>query len=112
MKGNWNSTSAYAKIPNRSVKENDVYQLQPLYTITLTPATIKEIREYNDSVINDKKVEYSDFNLMCDADGNYCTSSFLRNTLASLGAINTETSCAITLNNKDNWFDCHKGVNS
>ncbi len=58
---------------NRDVETEKVYKdLDPLYTITLTPATIKEIRKYN------KKNNYDDFNLKC-TDGYNCLSNFIRN---------------------------------
>ena len=58
---------------NRDVTTEEVYrQLDPLYTITLTPALIKEIREYND------KNDYDDFTLDCDNNGKYCKSTFIR----------------------------------
>ena len=62
-----------AKITNnRSVETEEIYKdLDPLYTITLNPATIKSIRSYND------ENKYDDFNLTC-SNGNKCLSKFIR----------------------------------
>jgi len=59
---------------NRDVQTEKIYrELDPLYTITLTPAVIKEIRKYNN------KTTYDDFNLVCDSNGENCKSDFIRN---------------------------------
>lgn len=50
---------------------DEVYNKTPLYTITLTPSLINEIRKYN------KEHEYGDFNLKC-TKGINCKSSFIR----------------------------------
>ena len=56
---------------NRGVSDYEVYDMEPLYTITMTPTLIKQIREYN------KKIgDYSDFNLECN-DGRQCYSEFI-----------------------------------
>lgn len=58
---------------NRDTTKDDIYRkLDPLYTITLNPGLIKEIREYN------KKNSYDDFNLKCNTDGYKCLSDFIR----------------------------------
>lgn len=48
---NWNNTSVVDAIilNNRNVKGNDVYKLDPMYEITLTPELMNKIREYNSS---------------------------------------------------------------
>lgn len=51
---------------------SNVYSKKPLYSITLTPSTIKQIRDYN------KDTSYDDFNLIC-SNGEACYSIFLRN---------------------------------
>lgn len=75
---NDNATVEDVILENRNVEGNDVYNLEPIYTITLTPAVIQEIRNYNDSVDND----YADFNLVCDAYGEECKSTFIHSTFA------------------------------
>ena len=42
-----------------------------LYTITLTPSVIKDIRAYN------KTTSYDDYNMICDDKGELCVSKFL-----------------------------------
>ena len=59
---------------NRNVKGEAVYSLDPLYSITLTPQRIKEIRTFN------QNTNYGDFNLTCK-DGRQCISDFIHNTV-------------------------------
>ena len=63
----WTDDLKTTYITNRS----DVYSKKPLYSITLTPSSIKQIRDYN------KKNSYDDFNLTC-SNGEACYSAFLR----------------------------------
>lgn len=49
---------------NRDVTTNEVYNLTPIYKITLTPQIIKAIRDYNTEQKNDD-MGYADFNLNC-----------------------------------------------
>lgn len=64
---------------NRGVSGDEVYNLEPLYTITLTPTNIKEIRRYN-RLVDD----YGDFNLVCDAGtGTRCMSEFIHGTVTA-----------------------------
>lgn len=48
---NWNNASVVDAIilNNRNVEGNDVYKLDPMYEITLTPQLMNKIREYNSS---------------------------------------------------------------
>lgn len=78
---------------NREVSNYEVYNLVPMYTITLTPSDIKEIRAYN------KQNSYSDFNLEC-VDGLYCRSNFLWQDFNHL--INNDKSCAMD----SDWYAC------
>ncbi len=64
----WTDDLKKTYITNRS----NVYSKKPLYSITLTPSTIKQIRDYN------KDTSYDDFNLIC-SNGEACYSIFLRN---------------------------------
>ena len=90
---NWNVGDVVSRyiVNNRDVKEYDVYKLDPMYEITLTPSLIKEIKAYNKSqnakkltIYNgSKKSEgiagYADFESMtCDQNGKNCVSSKLR----------------------------------
>lgn len=77
---------------NRDVSDYEVYNLTPMYTITLTPSDIKEIREYN------KENSYADFTLEC-TKGLYCRSTFLRNSFPQI--VNTSNSCAW-----NSWYGC------
>jgi len=83
---------------NRGVSEDKVYTLTPLYTLVLTPGTIKKIREYS------SQTSYGDYNLVCDTN-NICKSAYLRNipdkngeyinnNLESLGVLKKDKSCA------------------
>lgn len=69
---NWNSTTL---IENKITKTTNAYNETPIYKITLTPSTIKEIREYND---NHDYLDYE--NLNCNEAGVACISSFLHGT--------------------------------
>ena len=81
-------------INNRKVSDYNVYNLEPMYSITLTPSTISEIRKYN------KKNSYNDFNLDCD-NGLYCKSNFLRNSEFT-DIVNKGKSCGID----NDWYAC------
>ena len=78
---------------NRGVKDYDVYNLTPMYDITLTPSDIKKIRSYN------KKNSYNDFTLSCTR-GLYCRSSFLKDYIYN--TIDIGNSCGM---NSD-WYAC------
>lgn len=74
------NTNEYLYITNnRNVTESEIYssKVKPMYSFTLTPAIIMEIRNYN------KNNSYDDFNMKCleASDGRWeqCTSNFLRN---------------------------------
>ncbi len=51
--------------------KQDIYEREPMYSFTLTPTIITQIRGYN------KNNSYDDFNLSCDANGERCMSNFL-----------------------------------
>jgi hypothetical protein len=81
---------------NRGVSYYELYKLQPMYEVTLTPALMRKIQQYNTSRSNTKEwyykgtakqvfatVGYSDFTLDCKTkpDGSkagQCTSSIIR----------------------------------
>ncbi len=66
---NWSEENVKKYITDRQ----DVYEKKPLYSVTLTPSVIKQIRQYND------KNDYADFNtFLCDENGEHCYSTFLR----------------------------------
>lgn len=81
---------------NRGVTTDEIYSKRnPLYTITLTPAKILQIREYNSNT------NYGDYNFDCKENG-HCHSKFIRGdingsgfNLISNGILNTNNSCAI-----------------
>lgn len=102
---NWNDRLADTVIKNnRGVKDYDVYNQIPIYTITLTPAKIKEIREYN------KKVSYNNFDMNC-SNGYLCSSNFLWGTTENgynfSDIVNQSESCAT----ENNWNNCYGGGN-
>ncbi len=84
---------------NRGVSDDDVYNRQPIYEFTLTPAAISDIRKYNSTH------EFSDFRTMTcygkDGDGKSigtkCKSEFIDNmkgTLKAKGSCITNRSAA------------------
>lgn len=102
---NWTSSMSYDPITsyiyeNRGVDYYEVYQLDPMYEVDLTPSLMRKIKAYNDqqesisetyyngsNVQSGKsitgKLGYSDFTLVCktDASGSkagQCTSSVIR----------------------------------
>lgn len=84
----WTDDLKKTYITNRS----DVYSKKPLYSITLTPSTIKQIRGYN------QKNSYDDFNLTC-SNGEACYSMFLRSSEYSK-IINTNKSNCYNANDR------------
>ena len=70
----------------RGVSGNQLYNLQPMYEITLTPALIRQIRNHNDGT------NYNDFDMDCDGSGRNCTSNYLR-TLPGLNGCAVGGSC-------------------
>ena len=101
---NVNTTVDTVITNNRDVTTEEVYkELDPLYKITLTPALIKEIRNYN------KKASYDDFNLEC-TNGYYCKSDFIRDTVSGYNFSNYFSGCGIknksaglTCQDSDEW---------
>ena len=93
---------------NRGYKDYEIYQSDPLYVIKLDGNTIREIREYNDSVKNN----YNDFNLECQ-NGEKCISKFLRgiatNPSFSINLISSGTCKSIDYDNFDSCIT-RKGV--
>ena len=76
---NWTSELVGKYITSRQ----DVYNKTPLYSVTLTPSIIKEIRKYN------KNNDYGNVStLQCDDTGNSCYSTFLRNNFEKIVNIN------------------------
>lgn len=99
--GFWNSITSNIFINNnRGVKDYEVYNETPMYTITLTPSTIREIRQYN------RANSFNDFNMNCE-NGLYCKSNFLSEFSIKFG-IDSSNSCAYGLTS-NNWYDCNNG---
>lgn len=93
--GYWNDlTIDMFVLNNRGVNDYEVYNLTPMYSITLTPASIKEIRNYN------RQTSYNDFNFDCE-DGLYCKSLFLRHSDYSY-IVNIDKSCGMS----NDWYAC------
>ena len=98
----WDSSSATTSLEylyiknNRGVADYNVYRLDPMYEIKLTPAVMAIIKEYNKQQENKTAsyyggqlsgtLGYSDFEMNCENDGEggmsaKCKSRFLRTTL-------------------------------
>lgn len=70
---------------SRGTKDDEIYTLDPMYTITLTPSIIKEVRSYN------KQHDYGSYDGIICTSGINCRSNFIRQTIFdSIG-----TSCGI-----------------
>ncbi len=94
---NWTTEDIKKYITDRQ----DVYTKEPLYTVTLTPTKIKEIREYN------KEHDYDDFELECtDGNSRACYSSFIRDYLDE-----DKSRCYNGLNQNKNTFDACASYN-
>lgn len=97
---NWLNEKNYVKeyiLNNRNTKEEEVYNKEPIYKITLDASTMKKIREYN------KNRSYTEIDLTCEeGTGRMCISNFLRNGIFNLeGTCKTITPSVITKNNID-----------
>jgi len=78
---NTNETVKQVILNNRNVKGDEVYNLTPMYSFTLTPSLIKSIREYNRTTV------YDDENLKCDKNtGERCISDYLTELIQLTGA--------------------------
>ena len=91
---NWNNEDLIKDFitNNRSVSNYDVYKLDPMYTIELTPTKIKEIRDYNKKMNGKVTTIYDDTNkvstgilgyadyesMTCNEDGVECKSDIIR----------------------------------
>lgn len=97
MGSNW--TENHVKIfitNNRGVSDYDIYNLTPIYTITLTPSLIKDIRKYN------KQNSLNDFKMTC-VDGYKCLSSFFWDDFN--GIVDAENSCATSTGWDQNCYN-------
>lgn len=94
---NWNNQTLVKKyiLNNRSVDGDSVYKKTPLYSFTLTPATIRAIRSYNDTT------KYDDYRLSCKTQNKACVSSFVHNKAYGL----VSGTCDKTLN-ATNFYSC------
>ncbi len=99
---NWEGTyngKTYKEIfitKSRGANDNEIYQKEPMYVITLTPTDIRSIRQYN------RTHSYNDFNLRCNSDGLECTSDFIRR--------NADYSYMFELGNcvnNNDWYACY-----
>lgn len=74
----------------------DVYNKEPMYSIKLSPATVRNIRKYN------RSTDYGDFNLDCKggSSGASCLSSFLHHS----GLVTVKGKCANA--GKINFYEC------
>lgn len=93
---NWNEYNIKTYITERQ----DVYTKTPLYSVTLTPSIIKEIRKYN------KQNSYGDNStLTCDESGQHCYSTFLRDTKFSNMIDQNKSLCYNINNTTSSGFD-------
>lgn len=111
---NWNSSSDISSYitNNRGVKEDRLYyDKYPMYQITLTPALIQKIRDYNDTTT------YNDFNMDClESNGRECKSQFLRGGLEGSYDFSSQFKTCKMAGNKGsttccgvgNWDDCDR----
>lgn len=97
---NWNSLEL---IENKITKTKNAYNETPIYKITLTPETIKQIREYND---NHDYLDYE--NLNCKDDRNACISSFLHETTTGTNTTSSVVEVSGTCSNitHNNFYTC------
>ena len=88
----WDTDKIDTYIKNRQ----DTYTKKPLYSVTLTPSQIQNIREYN------RTHKYDDFNLKCvgSKTGTACYSSFIRTYLNTNKSI-----CANTNDQSEKSFN-------
>ncbi len=115
---NWESNSNYYInsfiYNNRGVSYYEVYKIDPMYEIDLTPAVMRKIKKYNtqqESAVgyyygatNGTSLGYSDFTLVCsqisdEGNASKCKSTFLRDYLNGL-----VTGCGIK--NSGNYSNC------
>lgn len=116
---NWRGDALETNYPekyihnNRGVTEYEVYNLDPMYEIDLTPAMMRKIQAYNAEQSNKTGsfygktsiLGYSDFTLTCKQNGSYknseCTSKILRDEWGVTG-------CAIKDANLSGYSNCGK----
>lgn len=70
---NWSSEADRTQVLDESNNSYNKKNEEPLYTITLTPSIMSDIRQYN------KNNSYSDFNFTCNSDRDICISNYLTN---------------------------------
>lgn len=108
---NWNNDTLINTyiVNNRGVTDYEVYHLDPMYEIELTPSMMKLFRQYNkkknrevvtmyssSSAATSGIAGYSDFsNMRCNSDGTHCVSSLLRGNVTGYTQIKI-TGCAIS----------------
>lgn len=106
---NWDSTSVEKEIvKNRGVNNYEVYMLEPMYEIELTPGLMKKIRRYNEMKNSKRSTiyegtskkqtgiigysNYDDFD--CDSDGMNCKSNFIRGLVQNYSEVKV-SGCAL-----------------
>ena len=104
---NWSQSDIANYITNnRNTKQNDVYNQTPLYSFTLDPKAIRQIKTYNKSKDPDtgKVRDYNDFNLTCSKKyGKRCLSTFLKN-IRNYGVTVNKSTCWGA--NASNFYSC------
>ena len=101
---NKNSTVEKYILNNRDVIGDNVYTLEPMYSFTLTPTIINQIREYN----KDNAYDYYDYDdgtktgLVCDkGTGEHCISDYLTKLIDM-----TNATGVCTKNRKETFDTC------
>lgn len=89
---NTNSVVDSVILNNRKVTGDAVYNLEPMYSFTLTPSIINQIREYNQTRV------YDDVDMSCDKNnkgnnvlGKHCISEYLTDLIELTNATGTCT---------------------
>lgn len=99
---NWNSTTVVQKeiLNNRGVKDDAVYDLEPLYVFELTPKVIDEIRKYND------KHSYDDFTLSCKGENKQACIASGFDFKKNYGVVAVNSNCS-SINDLDSFNGCY-----
>lgn len=111
---NWNyAPLVKEKILNaRGAQGDDLYKLEPLYTIILTPENMKKIKSKSSGTHGyNYEHKYSDFTLNClnKKEDTACISSFLHN--SEYITIDSNNSVCGNITNEDEFKKCYERIN-
>lgn len=85
---------------NRDVDTEQVYGEEPMYRFVLTPAIVREIRNYNRTT-NYNTYTNGTYDFVCDSSGGRCISDYLTELINLMGATG-----ACTTNRLNNFYQC------